>query len=88
MAVAMARRRVKAKAEATYVTLIALGNQAIQVRLTASNRKLGVFLRKNIPADWNLDQFEVRVNDRKVENDFILNAQDQVTFAPNVAGGR
>lgn len=84
----MAKKKAKAKAAAKFVSFEALGNREIRVALTAKNRTLGAFIKANIPPAWNMDQFALRVNDRQVENDYVLNDGDRISAAPNVAGGR
>jgi molybdopterin converting factor small subunit len=83
----MASKKKAAPAK-KFVTFQALGNQEVKVPLTAKNRTLGAFIKQNIPPAWNLDNFAMRVNDRKAENDYVLNDGDYISAAPNVAGGQ
>jgi molybdopterin converting factor small subunit len=69
------------------VSFQAFGNQEIRVALNAKNRTLGGFIKQNVPPAWNLDQFALRVNDREVGMDYMLNDGDSISAAPNVAGG-
>lgn len=77
-----------AKKKAKFVSFEALGNKEVRIGLTAKNRTLAAFIRANIPPTWNMDQFALRVNDRAVEMDYVLNNGDRISAAPNVAGGR
>jgi molybdopterin converting factor small subunit len=82
----MAKKKA-AKPTAKYATFEALGNKEVKVLLTAKNRTLAAFIKANIPPTWNMDQFALRVNDRQVEMDYVLNNGDRISAAPNVAGG-
>jgi molybdopterin converting factor small subunit len=78
----------KAKAASKFVSFQALGNQEVQVGINSKNRTLGAFIKQNIPPSWNLSNFALRVNDRSVEMDYVLNNGDRISAAPNVAGGQ
>jgi molybdopterin converting factor small subunit len=80
-----AKRSVKAS---KFVSFEALGNREIKVALNSKNRTLAAFIKANIPPAWNMDQFALRVNDRQVEMDYVLNDGDRISAAPNVAGGK
>ena len=81
-------RKAAVKAAPKIVTFQAFGNSEIEVVLTAGNRTLKAFMKQNIPPAWNLDQFALRVNDREVNDEFVLNDGDRISAAPNVAGGK
>ena len=80
------RLAVKKRAPQKYVTMLALGNSELRIALK-KGVTLGKFIAGNIPKQWNLDNFALRVNDREVNNVYVLNDGDRITAAPNVAGG-
>lgn len=80
--------RKAVKAAQRFVSFNAFGNQEIRVALTAKNDTLGKFIKQNIPPAWNLDQMALYVNDKAAGNDYRLNDGDEISAAPNVAGGR
>lgn len=86
----MAKRKAK-KAPAPakrQVTFEVFGNSTITVGLNAKNDTLGKFISQNVPKQWNMEAFGLYVNDKQVDMDYRLNNGDQISAAPNVAGGR
>lgn len=83
----MASKKKSKASEKKFVSFQALGNQEVRVALNSKNRTLGAFIRQNIPPAWNLQNFALRVNNRTVAQDYVLNDGDQISAAPNVAGG-
>lgn len=84
----MAKSKKASRPAVKFVSFEALGNREIKVGINSKNRTLGAFIKANIPPAWNMEQFALRVNDRQVEMDYVLNDGDRISAAPNVAGGQ
>lgn len=82
-----AKKKAAPKAKGIVVELAVFGGGSpMQFRMKKA-ATLGAFKSAHVPKAVNLDQYEVRVNDRARNDDYILNDQDQITLAPVVAGG-